>query len=167
MVLADTFVSISMAYIILSFAELSGISHIGSGPNMLFKVLPAMFIKLGSPTLLTAIFFTLVTFATITSQISVVEPAKCFVKTKFGLTDKWALTIVVIISFLVGAPLALSVNKWSLLRVGTTPLLFVFDNICVKFFIPLGHSYPVFLYCKTNCSINWLMIPLHIFKHAT
>lgn len=81
-----------------------------AGPGLAFMALPAAFSNFGSilAPILTSIFFLVLTFAALTSSISIIEPVVAHIVDKEWATRKVATLIVGILAFICSIPSALS-----------------------------------------------------------
>ncbi len=78
------------------------------GPGLLFKTLPVLFAKLPATLLISVLFFLLVTFAALTSAISILEMLAATWIEQFGWSRKKAVLLIGLAAFLFGIPSALS-----------------------------------------------------------
>ncbi len=97
--------------IIPAFASFNGgdVSGIGSGPGLMFVTMPQIFQGIGDFGIIIAVaFFMLVLFAAVTSSISLMEAVVSCVRDKFNLSRKKAVSITLVVTFILGIPAAIS-----------------------------------------------------------
>lgn len=82
------------------------------GEGLVFQTLPTLFSKLPGAMLISTIFFTLFSFAAITSSIALVEVVAANCMDLWGWTRKRAVLAVGIGTFVLGIPSALSHSEW-------------------------------------------------------
>lgn len=133
--MSDTLVSLLSAFSILGFCSLAGIS-ISAGPGLVFETLPLLFNQLPCGYLFTNLFFGLLLIATVTSEISVIEPVILYLEQTFGLTRGVALRRYTLSALFLLSIVALESTS-PLFFQGMT-LLSLFDLCCTSVLIPLG-----------------------------
>ncbi|EPC00749.1 transporter [Litchfieldella anticariensis FP35 = DSM 16096] len=135
-IILDTLVAILAGMAIFPIVFANGLSP-GEGPGLIFVTLPLAFGNMTGGTILGLMFFVLLTFAALTSAISLLEPVVEFVEERTPLTRVpatliaavavWALGIAALMSFNVwDAPVAFGLNVFDLL-----------DTFTSKFLLPL------------------------------
>lgn len=143
-VLLDTVVSLVSAVVVFTIVFSVGMTP-DSGPSLLFQTLPLVFSQLPAGGLLAILFFLLVFFAAVTSEISAMEPLVAYIVDEWKWSRKWAVMLTSFGVFLVGIPCALSTSllkDWTLF--GWTPLeLMIFIGSSIL--IPLGGFFAVIL----------------------
>lgn len=110
------------------------------GPGLVFVALPAAFSAMPFGAIFGGLFFVLLSFAAITSAVSVLEVPVAYA----GETFKWSRTtsvlVVGLLSFLVGIPLSLSLGGdtagW--MMIGGKPLFDWVDFICSNIILPIS-----------------------------
>jgi len=112
---------------------------VSAGPGLMFITLPLAFAQMDGGQFFGGIFFLLVTFAALTSSISMIEPAVAWVVEKFNFTRVVAAIVVGGAAWLVGLGSAFSSNIWSDVQIlgGRTffdSVVFITSNIL----LPLG-----------------------------
>ena len=143
-VFADTAVSILSALSILSIVFWAGL-EIEYGPGLIFQTLPAIFSQLTGGYYLSLGFFFLVFIAALTSQVSALEPLIAHFIEKRFFSRKKAVLIVVVSSYLLGIPSALSTNclaGWTI--IGHT-FMDVANFITTSLLAPIGALFAVLL----------------------
>ena len=106
-VLVDTLVSILAAIAVFTIVFSAGMEP-SSGPGLIFNTLPLIFSQLPGGYLLAVMFFLLVLFAAITSEISAMEPTIAYLIDERGWKRHPAVLACGLGVFLVGIPSALS-----------------------------------------------------------
>ena len=134
----DTFVAILAGIIIFPIVFTYDLDPNSAGPGLIFQTLPIAFGAMDFGSLIATLFFILLFFASITSSISLIEPAITFVVEKFSLSRVYATNILGVFTWTLGILTVLSFNELSSFKVfGMT----IFDNIdylTSKIMLPLG-----------------------------
>ncbi|MGP9765262.1 sodium-dependent transporter [Halomonas sp. AOP13-D3-9] len=110
---------------------------VASGPGLIFVTLPLAFGNMGGGTILGLMFFLLLTFAALTSAISLLEPVVEFIEERTPLSRVMATVVAGVGAWLLGIAALLSFNVWS------EPLLFglgvfdLLDTLTSKIMLPL------------------------------
>lgn len=135
-VFVDTLVAILAGLVIFSVVFAHGLNP-GSGTGLLFETLPVAFGAIPGGWIIASIFFLFVTFAALTSSVSLVEPFVAYLVEK-GLTRIKAAIAVGVVCWLLSIGSALSYNVWSDVHFwkGTfiDNMFYITDNIL----LPLG-----------------------------
>jgi NSS family neurotransmitter:Na+ symporter len=108
----DTTVALMMGLAIFPLVFANGL-EVSAGPGLMFITLPLAFGQMDGGQFFGGIFFLLVTFAALTSSISMIEPAVAWVVEKFKSTRTTAAMVVGGGAWLVGLGSAFSSNIWS------------------------------------------------------
>jgi NSS family neurotransmitter:Na+ symporter len=110
--LTDVGVAFLAGLIIFPFIFSSGIQSDG-GLGLIFEVFPKIFESLGNitGTIIGSIFFILLSFAAITSTISLLEVPVSFLVDEYKVRRKFSVWIVALIILLIGIPSSLSQGK--------------------------------------------------------
>jgi Na+-dependent transporters of the SNF family len=108
-VLMDTVVSLLAGVLIFTTVFSVGLAP-DTGPSLIFHTLPLVFSKMWGGFVFAPLFFLLVTFAALTSEISAIEPSVSFLIDRFGWSRSRATWVVTSGLFLLGIPCALSTN---------------------------------------------------------
>ena len=110
--LTDVGIAFLAGLIIFPFVFSSGIETEG-GPGLIFQVFPKIFEGLGplTGTLVGSTFFILLSFAAITSTVSLLEVPVSYLVDEYKIERKYSVWIVAIIILLIGVPSALSQGK--------------------------------------------------------
>lgn len=110
-----------------------------AGPGLIFKTIPVVFAQIPGGSILAILFFLLLSFAALTSNISLIEAQVAYFIDERGWDRKRATLTITSLAFLVGIPTALSYNFLS----GWTPIgeLSFFDSadlIASNYLLPLA-----------------------------
>ncbi|MGM0782490.1 MAG: sodium-dependent transporter [Pseudomonadota bacterium] len=135
-IILDTVIALLAGLAIFPIVFANGLD-LDSGPGLIFVTLPLAFGNMGGGTILGLMFFLLLTFAALTSAISLLEPAVEFVEERTSLSrvaatvacgiGVWLLGVLALLSFnLLGDFLILGFNIFDLL-----------DNLTSKILLPL------------------------------
>ena len=134
----DTSVAILAGIVIfpLVFAnDLTG----SAGPGLMFVTLPIAFGQMTGGQIFGTAFFVLVSFAAITSSISMIEPACAWLVEKTGFKRPMVAVILGVIAWLLGLGSALSFNLWSDVQlVGGLNFFESMDYLANNIMLPLG-----------------------------
>ena len=134
----DTTVAILAGIIIfpLVFAnDLTG----STGPGLMFVTLPIAFGQMTGGQLFGTAFFLLVSFAAITSSISMIEPACAWLVEKTGFRRPMVAVILGVIAWVLGLGSALSFNLWSDVQLlGGLNFFESMDYLANNIMLPLG-----------------------------
>ncbi|MCB1148860.1 MAG: sodium-dependent transporter [Chlamydiia bacterium] len=135
--LMDTLVSLLSAVAVFTIAFSAGIEPDG-GESLLFQTLPLVFSKIAGGHLTAVLFFLLVFFAALTSEISAMEPSIAYLVDRFKWRRSVAATLVTAAVFLCGLPFAFSSNILSDAHLWGMNLLELIAFICSSILIPIG-----------------------------
>ena len=134
----DTTVAILAGIIIfpLVFAnDLTG----STGPGLMFVTLPIAFGQMTGGQVFGTAFFVLVSFAAITSSISMIEPACAWLVEKTGFRRPMVAVILGVIAWVLGLGSALSFNLWSDVQLlGGLNFFESMDYLANNIMLPLG-----------------------------
>ena len=110
--LTDVGIAFLAGLIIFPFVFSSGIETQG-GPGLIFQVFPKIFEDLGplTGTVIGSTFFILLSFAAITSTVSLLEVPVSYLVDEYKVERKFSVWIVAFIILLIGIPSALSQGK--------------------------------------------------------
>jgi NSS family neurotransmitter:Na+ symporter len=149
-ILADTLVSILATVVVFSICVQSGAS-INSGPGLVFETLPVLFNQFHLSSLLGFTFFSLLVIATLTSEMSAIEPVVAWLSPRLG--RKKALIVSAVAMIFVMLPAALSYRGVELGWWHSPSCLWQYDALCTRFLIPLGGALAIiFAYCGWGLS---------------
>lgn len=122
------------------------------GPSLIFVTLPEIFKGMPLAALWSAVFFILVTLASLTSTISFHEVLTAYFVEEFKLTRKWGARITSAISVALSVLTVLCVFDIDFLGIKIEGLTFVdvFDNLTANILMPLGAMF-------TCIFVSWVM----------
>ena len=111
--LADVGIAFLSGLIIFPFVFSSGIETQG-GAGLIFEVFPKIFENLGHITgiIVGSTFFILLSFAAITSTVSLLEVPVSYLVDEYNINRKYSVWIVAVTILLIGIPSALSQGKY-------------------------------------------------------
>jgi NSS family neurotransmitter:Na+ symporter len=136
-VIADTSIAILAGLVIFPIAFANGVEP-GAGPGLVFQSLPLAFGQMDGGIFVAIAFFALLTFAALTSAISLMEPAVTYFIEQLGFRRVQATLTVGAIIWALGFLTVMSFGPWS----GMTFLQgTIFDNIDYltnNIMLPLG-----------------------------
>ena len=134
----DTVVAIAAGLAIFAIVFANGLEP-GEGPGLLFVTVPIAFGNMAWGILFGTLFFVLVTFAAVTSAISIVEPAMAFAVERFN-AKRWHVAFLLgIVCWILGLGTVFSFNAWADLHiVGEMTFFDFFDFVTQKVMLPLG-----------------------------
>lgn len=136
--LLDTSVALLAGMAIFPLVFANGLES-SSGPGLMFVTLPLAFGQMTGGVIFGTLFFLLVTFAAITSAISLVEPALAWLVENLNVSRLRAAVLVGGVAWLLGLGSAFSTNIWSDLMI--LPGMTFFDSmdyISNNIMLPLG-----------------------------
>jgi neurotransmitter:Na+ symporter, NSS family len=134
----DTLVALLAAMVIFPLVFANGLES-SAGPGLMFITLPLAFGHMAGGQWFGTVFFVLVTFAAITSSISLVEPAVAWLIERVRLSRRRAAMLVGGIAWLVGLGSAFSFNVWADVHFfGAMTFFDVMDFVSNNIMLPLG-----------------------------
>ena len=80
----DTLIALVAGVVIFSIVFSFGMNP-SEGPGLVFSTLPSLFVQMTGGYILSVLFFLLLTFAAITSGVSIMEPSVALIEEKFGV----------------------------------------------------------------------------------
>ena len=108
-----------------------------AGPGLIFVTLPIAFGNMTGGTLLGVLFFILLTFAALTSSISLLEPTVELLEEKTPLGRKGATLVAGAAISALGIACLLSFNLWSEFTILGNNIFDFLDKLTSKFMLPL------------------------------
>ncbi len=135
-IVLDTVVALLAGMAIFPIVFLHGLSP-GEGPGLIFVTLPIAFGNITGGVILGLIFFLLLTFAALTSAISLLEPVVEFVQERSPFSRVWSTVAAAICIWALGIAALMSFNVWDF------PILFglnvfdLLDTFTSRFLLPL------------------------------
>jgi NSS family neurotransmitter:Na+ symporter len=136
--LLDTSVALMSGLVIFPLVFANGLES-SAGPGLMFVTLPLAFGQMTGGALFGAIFFLLVTFAAITSSISLLEPAIAWLIERLKTTRVKAAVIVGGVAWFIGLGSAFSFNIWSdVYFINEMTFFDLMDYVSNNILLPLG-----------------------------
>ena len=136
--LLDTVVALMSGMVIFPLVFANGLET-AEGPGLMFVTLPLAFGQMTGGAFFGAVFFLLVTFAAITSSISLVEPAIAWLIERLKTTRAKAALVVGGLAWLMGLGSAFSFNIWEDLHFVRGMTFFdLMDYVSNNILLPLG-----------------------------
>jgi len=136
--LLDTVVALMSGMVIFPLVFANGLES-SAGPGLMFVTLPLAFGQMTGGAFFGAVFFLLVTFAAITSSISLVEPAIAWLIERLKTTRAKAALVVGGLAWLMGLGSAFSFNIWEDLHFVRGMTFFdLMDYVSNNILLPLG-----------------------------
>jgi len=137
-VILDTVIALMAGLAIFSVVFSVGMEP-AAGPGLVFKTIPVVFSKIPGGPLLAVVFFLLLTFAALTSAISLLEAQVAFLIDERKWGRKRATVFLAGLAFVVGIPTALSYNslaEWKL--IGDRVFFDSVDLIASNYLLPIS-----------------------------
>lgn len=135
--LIDTLISILSAVAIFTVVFSVGMEPT-AGPGLLFHTLPVVFSQLPGGYLMAVLFFSLVSLAAISSEISAMEPLIAYLMDEWKWTRKQGTALCASAAFIVGVPCALSANLLSGHTLWGMTFLDLIAFVATDLLVPLG-----------------------------
>jgi len=133
----DTLIALVAGTVIFSVVFSHGLDA-SSGPTLMFQTLPMLFAKLPGGYFVSLAFFLLVTFAALTSAISLLEVAAAYWVERHGTARKPTVLALGAIIYVLGIPSALSPNLLGDVRLLGHTFFDLVDKLTSSLFLPLG-----------------------------
>lgn len=134
----DTGVALMSGLVIFPLVFANGLES-SAGPGLMFITLPLAFGQMAGGQIFGMVFFVLVTFAAITSSISLVEPAVAWVVEKLKISRAGAAIVVGGTAWLVGLGSAFSTNIWAEFHIiGSMNFFDTMDYVSNNIMLPVG-----------------------------
>ena len=108
----DTFVAVAAGLAIFPLVFVNGL-EVGQGPGLMFVTLPLAFGQLPMGAVFGTVFFVLVSFAAITSAISLTEPAIAYVVEEYNAKRSRVAISLGVFCWLLGLGTVFSFNIWA------------------------------------------------------
>jgi NSS family neurotransmitter:Na+ symporter len=136
--LLDTAVALLAGMAIFPLVFANGLES-SSGPGLMFVTLPLAFGQMGGGVIFGTLFFLLVTFAAITSAISLMEPALSWLIEHLRVSRVRGAILVGGVAWILGLGSAFSTNIWSELYILPQMTIFdTFDYVSNNIMLPVG-----------------------------
>lgn len=136
-VIADTSIALLAGLVIFPIAFANGVEP-GAGPGLVFQSLPLAFGQMEAGVLVAVAFFVLLTFAALTSAISLMEPAVTFFIEQLGFRRVGATLTVGAIIWALGILTVLSFGPWSEWTFAQGTIFDNIDYLTNNIMLPLG-----------------------------
>ena len=134
----DTLVALVAGLAIFPIVFANGLAA-GQGPGLMFVTVPLAFGQMPLGALFGAAFFVLVTFAAITSAISLTEPGLAFAVERYNLKRPCAAVALGLVCWLLGLGTVLSFNVWAEHHIVSEMTFFdLMDFLTQKIMLPMG-----------------------------
>ena len=136
--LLDTFVAVASGLAIFPIVFANGLEA-GQGPGLMFVTIPLAFGQFPLGAVFGTVFFVLVSFAAITSAISISEPALAYLVEEYNAKRKRVAISLGVICWLLGLGTVFSFNIWSEgYIVGELNYFGFVDYVSQNIMLPLG-----------------------------
>lgn len=135
----DTAIALIAGVVIFSVVFSFGMEA-QAGPGLIFATLPTLFHQIPGGTFIGILFFLLISFAAITSAVSMLEVMVAFISEKFKISRFKATSLAGSATFFLGLLTVISTNiaKNSFQILGTTNFFDLFDKLTSSYFLPIG-----------------------------
>ena len=134
----DTTVALLAGLVVFPLVFANGLEP-SAGPGLVFITLTVAFGQMTGGAIFGTIFFVLLTFAAITSAISLVEPATAWIVEKLEVSRRTGAVIVGGLAWFVGLGSAFSLNIWSDVHfLGERTFLDTMDYVSNNIMLPIG-----------------------------
>lgn len=134
----DTMVAIAAGLAIFPIVFANGLEP-GQGPGLMFVTIPLAFGQMPLGALFGTLFFVLVSFAAITSAISISEPALAYLVETYNAKRARVAISLGVISWVLGIGTVLSFNVWADVHIVGELTFFDFvDYVSQNIMLPLG-----------------------------
>jgi len=134
----DTLVAVLAGLAIFPIVFANGLEA-GQGPGLMFVTVPLAFGQMSAGVLFGALFFLLVSFAAITSAISLTEPALAYLVEEYNAKRSRVAISLGVICWLLGLGSVFSFNIWSdFTLVGSMTFFDSVDYLSQNIMLPLG-----------------------------
>ena len=137
-VVLDTFVAVAAGLAIFPLVFVNGL-EVGQGPGLMFVTLPLAFGQLPMGALFGTVFFVLVSFAAITSAISLTEPAIAYLVEEYNAKRSRVAVSLGVFCWLLGLGTVFSFNIWADVKPLFGLNFFeIVDQLSQNIMLPLG-----------------------------
>ncbi len=134
----DTLVAVAAGLAIFPIVFANGLEP-GQGPGLMFVTVPLAFGQMPLGALFGTLFFVLVSFAAITSAISISEPALAYLVEEYNAKRGRVAISLGVISWILGIGSVLSFNVWADTHIVGSLTFFDFvDYVSQNIMLPLG-----------------------------
>lgn len=136
-IVIDTAVAIIAGLLIVPMAYSQTGGDMTGGAGLVFITLPGIFETMAGGTYVAILFFVMITFAALTSAISVIEAVTSTVIDRFRISRRRAVVLIVIPTLIVGSLICLGYGPLDFLILGGMNLLDLFDYVSNDILMPL------------------------------
>jgi neurotransmitter:Na+ symporter, NSS family len=134
----DTLIALMAGMAIFPIVFSAGLEP-GGGPGLIFKTIPVIFAQIAGGPWLAVVFFLLLSFAALTSAISLLEAQVAYLIDECGWGRRRATALLAALAFLTGIPSALSYNvlaDWT--PIGELAFFDAADLLASNYLLPLS-----------------------------
>lgn len=135
-VILDTVIALAAGLAIFPIIFNNGLDP-ASGPGLIFVSLPIAFGSMGAGAIIGTLFFLLITFAAVTSSISLLEPTVELLEERTPMSRTVSTIVASIAVWLLGIAALLSFNLWSDFTIMGNGIFDALDKLTSKFMLPL------------------------------
>ena len=135
-IVLDTVFALAAGLAIFPIIFVNGLDP-AAGPGLIFVSLPIAFGSMGGGTLIGTLFFLLITFAALTSSISLLEPSVEFLEERTSLSRTMSTIVAGLVIWLLGVAALLSFNLWAEFTILGNGIFDFLDKLTSKFMLPL------------------------------
>ncbi|WP_201555832.1 sodium-dependent transporter [Psychrobacter sp. 72-O-c] len=135
-VILDTVIALAAGLAIFPIIFNNGLDP-AAGPGLIFVSLPIAFGSMTAGTIIGTLFFLLITFAALTSSISLLEPTVEFLEERTPMSRTVSTIVASTVIWLLGIAALLSFNLWSDFTIMGNGIFDALDKITSKFLLPL------------------------------
>ncbi|MDP2098899.1 MAG: sodium-dependent transporter [Methylobacter sp.] len=133
----DTVVALLAGIAIFPIVFASGLEP-AVGPGLIFQTLPIAFGNMTGGWFFGVLFFVMLTFAALSSSISLIEPAVAWLVENKGMDRKQACIWSGAVTWLLGLCTVFSFNAWSNVKVFDRSLFELLDYLTANLMLPIG-----------------------------
>ena len=161
----DTLIALMAGIAIFPIVFAFGLAP-SAGPGLVFKTLPVVFSRIHFGMIISFLFFTLLTFAALTSAISLLEVVVAFFVDELGWNRKIVTPVMGFLIFLLGVPSAIWDNFFGFVDWLSTNIFLpvggffiaLFAAFVLKSAIKKIHfaKYPDWVYKSWNFTVGWI-----------
>ncbi|KRU23504.1 sodium-dependent transporter [Psychrobacter piscatorii] len=135
-VILDTVIALAAGLAIFPIIFSNGLDP-ASGPGLIFVSLPIAFGSMSAGIIIGALFFLLITFAAVTSSISLLEPTVELLEERTSMSRTVSTIVASTVIWLLGIAALLSFNLWSEFTIMGNGIFDALDKITSKLLLPL------------------------------
>lgn len=135
-VILDTVIALAAGLAIFPIIFNNGLDP-ASGPGLIFVSLPIAFGSMTAGTIIGTLFFLLITFAALTSSISLLEPTVEFLEERTPMSRTVSTIVASTVIWLLGIAALLSFNLWADFTIMGNGIFDALDKLTSKFLLPL------------------------------